>query len=146
MLHPERDDLSLFASGTSFDTPRGSLVVDRIRRHHGAAIVLFEGLQDRTQAEELRGIELRVARADVSLASDEWWASDLVGCAVVGRDGTRLGEVLDVVEGVAQDRLVVEGSHGVVEIPFVDELVPEVDPAAGRVVVDVPEGWWGEAP
>ena len=80
MLHPERDDLSLFASGTSFDTPRGSLVVDRIRRHHGAAIVLFEGLQDRTQAEELRGI------------------------------------------------------------------VPEVDPAAGRVVVDVPEGWWGEAP
>lgn len=143
-VRSERDDLSLFAPGASFETPAGTLVVSRVRRHHGRLIMGFEGVDDRAGAEGLRGTLLEADRADVPLDTDEWWATDLVGCRVVDGSGAELGVVAGVEEGVGQDRLVVEGPGGVVRIPFVGELVGEVDVPGGVVVVDVPEGWWAQ--
>ena len=144
MLRTERDDLSLFASGTTFHTDGRVLTVERVRRHHGNLIVLFEGVADRTEAEALRGTELSVPRADVRLDADEWWANDLVGCRVVDPSGAELGTVTGVEEGVAHARIVVDAPSGRFEIPFVDDLIPSVDPSVGVVVVDLPDGWWGE--
>ncbi|MGI9116323.1 MAG: hypothetical protein ACR2JV_01650, partial [Gaiellales bacterium] len=60
---------------------------------------------------------------------------DLVGCAVEHADGTPLGVVEAVEDGVAHDQLVV-GEH---RIPFVVAIVPVVDiPARRMVLVD---GW-----
>ena len=49
--------------------------------------------------------------------------------------------VAGVVTGAAQDRVVIETPDGVKgEVPFVGELVPEVDVEKRRIVVDLPEG------
>ena len=56
---------------------------------------------------------------------------DLVGCRVELADGSPLGEVVAVEDGVAHDVLVV-GEH---RIPFVRAIVPTVDVAARRVVL-----------
>ncbi|MEX1288229.1 MAG: ribosome maturation factor RimM [Acidimicrobiia bacterium] len=123
-----------------FPGPGGStLTAAGLRRHGDRWMISFEEVADRTAAERLRGFELRIpAGARRELPADEWWPEDLVGLAVVDVDGTSLGMVADLVLGAAQDRLVVDGPSGRFEVPFVTALVPEVDIAAGRVVVDLP--------
>ena len=71
---------------------------------------------------------------------DEFYDHQLVGLRVEDQQGATLGSVTEVVHG-AQDLLVVtrtDGGH--VMVPFVGALVPEVDVAGGRLVVDLPDG------
>ena len=51
-----------------------------------------------------------------------------------------MGEVIDVVEGPAQDLLVVATPKGERYIPMVKEIVPDIDVASKRVIVTPPEG------
>jgi 16S rRNA processing protein RimM len=60
----------------------------RLAGHDARPIVRLEGCEDRAAAEALRGQELLVARSEApALDEDEWWATDLEGCAVY--DGER---------------------------------------------------------
>jgi 16S rRNA processing protein RimM len=118
----------------------GSVVVIQDRPHVVRAIrfadkgpqVAFEGVVDRAAAEEIRGSDVYTTwRRD--LDEGEYWPEDLIGLKVITVDGQLLGEVVDVVLGAAQDRLVI-GEHGI-EIPLVKDLVPTVDLEEGRIVV-----------
>ncbi|HET8961996.1 ribosome maturation factor RimM [Nocardioides sp.] len=135
-----------FAGGTVLraEPPRGSasplraLRVAGSRWHSGTLLVRFEELPDRDAAEAARGIVLfaTVAAGDSPEDPDEFYAHQLVGLAAYDEHGTLLGEVSSLVRGGAQDLLTVltpDGREALV--PFVKALVPEVDLAAGRVVV-----------
>ena len=101
----------------------------------------FAGIEDRTAAESLRGAVLTIPAAERrDLEEDEFWPDDLVGLEARTPQGRVLGRVSRVVSGAAQDRLVIDTGSGEVEVPFVDPLVPEVDVAGGRVVIDPPGG------
>jgi 16S rRNA processing protein RimM len=72
---------------------------------------------------------------------DVYTEEQLRGLSVVDPAGTVLGSVGGLEVGSAQDRLVVLLTDGrEAQVPFVAALVPEVDLAGGRVVVDVPPG------
>lgn len=130
----ESDNPDRFARGAVLLAPDGSrLVVRNVRPHKGSLIVAFEGVGDRTAAETLRNTELSVVDRR-ELEADEFWPEDLVGLVARDPDGRRLGEIVDVVLG-AQDRLVIRSEGETVEVPFVKELVPEVDPDGGFVTV-----------
>jgi 16S rRNA processing protein RimM len=104
------------------------------------AVAGFAEVKDRTQAEALRGLEL-VAQVSPAEEADGWYASELRGARAELPDGTYVGTVADLITGVAQDLLEInqlDGSVGL--IPLVEQLVPLVDPAGGRVVVDPPPG------
>jgi 16S rRNA processing protein RimM len=58
----------------------------------------------------------------------------------VGPDGTALGTVREVVHVPASDLLVLDTEHGDVLVPFVQAIVPHVDVAGGRLVLDPPVG------
>ncbi|MCH1868671.1 ribosome maturation factor RimM [Nocardioides sp. CFH 31398] len=112
-------------------------VVDA-RWHSGRLLLRFAGAEDRDSAEALRGTLLHTTLAPGETPEDpeEFYDHQLVGLAVHDLDGTVLGELVRVVHGGAQDLLEVRtpsGRRGLV--PFVSALVPEVDLAAGRVVV-----------
>lgn len=102
------------------------------RRHQNRWLVRFEGIDDRTAAEALRGIVLMGDVLD-SLPENEIWVHELVGASVSDRSGTDLGTVVAVEANPAHDILVTE--EGVL-IP----IVFVVEHADGRVVVDLPEG------
>ncbi len=107
----------------------------------GAILVRFEGVTDRTEAEALRGVSLWIDESDRrALGPDEYWPEDLIGCTVLSTTGLEVGTVTGVVEGAAQDRLVIVTPSGVVEVPFVAALVPEVDAVMKTVVVETIEG------
>lgn len=134
-----------YAAGSvlATDPPeRGPLTVERARPHHGRLLVQFAEVADRTAAEALRGTLLVVDAASVGEAGeDAWWDHDLVGLAAVRPDGTPLGTVQDVIHVPGPPLLaVVTGEGREVLVPFVADIVPEVDVAGGRLVVDPPEG------
>jgi 16S rRNA processing protein RimM len=135
-----------FADGAVLraEPPRGSasplreLSVAGSRWHRSTLLVTFEELPDRNAAEAARGI-LLFASVDVAESPDdpdEFYAHQLVGLSAYDEAGTHLGEVSALVRGGAQDLLTVRTPDGRdALVPFVKALVPEVDIAAGRVVV-----------
>ncbi|MFI7697492.1 ribosome maturation factor RimM [Nonomuraea sp. NPDC049480] len=134
-----------FAVGTSIATDpagRGPLVVAGCRWHKDVLLVTFEGVTDRDAAADLRGTLLVIDSAEVEPSDDpdEFHDHQLIGLAVETVSGEPVGEVEDVLHH-GQDLLVVrrEGQDEAL-IPFVKALVPEVDLAGGRLVVDPPEG------
>jgi 16S rRNA processing protein RimM len=74
------------------------------------------------------------------LGENEYWPEDLVGLDARDPEGNDLGKISSLVTGGAQDRLVIVGEGTRFEVPFVTELVPEVDVSGGYVVVNRIEG------
>ncbi|WP_338009754.1 ribosome maturation factor RimM [Janibacter hoylei] len=100
-------------------------------------------MPDRTGAESLRGTRLVLAadQPDPSEDDEGWYEEDLVGLTAVDPTGTVVGEVVALELGAAQDRLRLRRPDGgETLVPFVEAIVPEVDPEAGRLVVDAPPG------
>jgi 16S rRNA processing protein RimM len=105
--------------------------------------VVFEGIYDRNVAEALRGVLLSVDSAEIADPTDpdEFNDHQLVGLTAVTVSGETLGEVARVDHAPASDMLVLRRPEGrTALVPFVKAIVPEVDLAGGRVVVDPPEG------
>ncbi len=101
-------------------------------------ILRLDGHEDRTAAEALRGKDLMVARTEApDLGPDEWWAEDLVGCAV--HDGSRpVGTVRRLVELPSCEMLEVErAGGGELLVPLVTDAVREVDLERRTIDVDL---------
>jgi 16S rRNA processing protein RimM len=149
-LHTDEPERRL-AVGTAIDTEARAgtgvprvLTVRSTRVHNGIWLVAFDEVPDRTGAESLRGTRL-VLDADDALPTpddeDVYTEDQLRGLTVVDPAGAVLGSVGGLEVGAAQDRLVVLLADGrEAQVPFVAALVPEVDLAGGRVVVDAPTG------
>ena len=155
------------APGTSLpvQAPRGDagpagpvpdhLTVARLRFDGARWFARFEEVGDRTAAEALRGAHLLVDTSTAdrdgadSAEDDAWYAHELIGLrairvvpeALPDGETQHLGEVVDLEPGVAQDRLVVRTPDGErIAVPFVEALVPEIDPDAGTITLAPPGG------
>ena len=116
------------------------LVVEDARVHRDRFLVKFEGVSTRTEAESLRGALFVPGSEARDLNSGEFWEHDLVEAEVVDVNGDTLGRIVAVVPGPAQDLFEVATPSGTVLVPFVSEIVREVDAGSRRVVVDPPAG------
>jgi 16S rRNA processing protein RimM len=145
------DDPDLrFAPGTTLLTEpasRGPLTVDTARWHSGTLLLTLAGpdgqvFADREAADTLRNTQLLVPVTDLPALEDpdDFYDHQLVGLAVQLPDGTHLGEVTGVTHLGAELLVVRRPGGGELLVPFVTAIVPTVDVAGGRVVVDPPEG------
>ena len=114
--------------------------VESRRFFAGRHVVKFRGIDSMTDAEKMRGLELAVPETEIGeLPPDQYFIHDLVGLAVFLKDGTEVGRVRGVLETGGQCLLEI-GEEGRILIPFVSDICIEVDPAAGKIVIDPPEG------
>jgi 16S rRNA processing protein RimM len=112
----------------------------RIARRAGTEekpILRLEGASSRDDAEALRGQEITVPREDIALEADEYWASDLEGCAVVD-GGAAIGFVrrmsaLPSCEVLEVDRA--DGSE--LLVPMVRDAIRSIDVVARRIDIDM---------
>jgi 16S rRNA processing protein RimM len=136
---------SLLDLGTEVRLADARWEIVRLAGHDGRPIVRLEGCEDRAAAEALRGQELYVARTDApDLDEDEWWATDLEGCAV--RDGEReVGVVARLLALPSCEVLEVTraGDAPALLVPLVRDAVRDVD--LDRRVIDVDMEFLGEA-
>ena len=120
-----------------------SFTVERRRLTQGGVIAKLGGIDDRNEAESLRGQILYVPRERLpELEEDEFYLADLIGLQAVRISGELLGEVVAVQNFGAGDLLEVKraGSAQTIYVPFTREAVPEVDISGGRLVMDPPDG------
>ncbi len=143
------DDPDLrFAAGESLATDpaeRGPLTVAGSRWHSGRLLVRFAGHEDRDAAEALRDTVLAIDSGQLELLEDpeQFYDHELIGLRVLTAGGEDVGTVSDVLHH-GQDLLVVDGAGdragAEILVPFVAAIVPEVDVAGGKLVIDPPAG------
>ena len=106
-------------------------------------IARFEDIASREAAEALRGTNLYVPRDRLDEPEPEaWYQSDLIGLSVASNSGVVLGEIVAVENFGAGDLLEIapSQSRNTVYLPFTSAYVPEVDIAAGKVIIVPPDG------
>lgn len=136
------DDVANFKTLYSEDGNRIYKLSVVSRTGKGELIVKVDGVQGRDEAELLKGERLFVARAELPEAGDEeFYHADLIGLTVKTVSGKTLGTVRAVFDFGAGDMLEILPKEGaIIMVPFTKAIVPIVDIAKGRVVVDPPEG------
>ncbi|WP_022873486.1 ribosome maturation factor RimM [Nesterenkonia alba] len=125
------------------DRSTTTLTVASQRWNKHICLLRFEEVTDRDAAEALRGSVLYVTE---SPDEEGWYSHQLEGLRCVGTPGEstageELGVVVGLLTGEAQDLLVVRTPAGdEVMVPFVEALVPKVNPEAGIIRLDPPAG------
>jgi 16S rRNA processing protein RimM len=121
----------------------GPLTIATGRVQSGRLMLRFEGVKDRTGAEALRNI-LLIAEVDPEETPEdpeEFYDHQLIDLDVVTTDGTEVGRIAEISHLPYQDLLIVKRPDGSeVMVPFVSEIVPEIDLAEQRAVIDPPPG------
>jgi 16S rRNA processing protein RimM len=137
-----RDVGEVFLSGPGRGQPE-RFEVESAWEHKGRVILKFRGVDTIAAAELLRGNEVRIpVERRRPLEAGEYFQSDLIGCEVVERaTGRTIGKVTGWQDNGSQALLEVAGTEGrEILVPFAASICVEIDVAAGRIGVDMPEG------
>ena len=121
----------------------GPLTIETGRVHSGRLLLRFAGVHDRTGAEALRNTLLiaEVDPAELPEEEDEFYDHQLMDLDVVTKDGVEVGRITEISHLPSQDLFIVERPDGSeVLIPFVQEIVTEIDLEEQKAVIDPPPG------
>ena len=140
---PERFDVgNRLALGDSLKM----VEIEVSRIHKGNFLLKLAGIQERTQAEELRNLWLFIPEEDAAdLETDTYWIHDIVGLTVESEDGVQLGTITDVLATGANDVYAVRPNGTINKgrellIPAIDEVIMDVDIAENRMIVRLQPG------
>ncbi|SHI15563.1 ribosome maturation factor RimM [Bradyrhizobium erythrophlei] len=125
-----------------------SFEVANAREAKGHLVATLKGIATREDAERLNGIELYVAREKLPATDDdEYYHADLIGLTAVNAANEPLGRVIAIHNFGAGDIIEIAPPHGATMLlPFTNAVVPSVDLAAGRVVIELPAEIEGDTP
>ena len=116
-----------------------AFTVVRTRQHQGRWLVTFDELADRTAAEAVRGVRLvaEVSEDERPEDENEFYDRQLIGLSVIRANPTpeSVGTIVSVLHLPAHDVLEIRTDRGVRMVPFVRDLVPEVDLEQQQVVI-----------
>ena len=140
-LRPITCDVSRFEGLETVYFERDSAYVPvrvTVNRIGGDAVFLnVEGVQDRDQAEKLRGTQVFIDRAHaVELDEDTTFLADLYGLRGIVDDGRDLGTIREVMQPGGNDVYVFQGPLGEVLVPALKSVVLKVDLEAGEMHLD----------
>jgi len=122
--------------------------IANVRAAKDHLVATFKGIATRNDAEKLNGIELYVPRHRLPATDDdEYYHADLIGLAAVSAADEPLGRVVAIHNFGAGDIIEIAPPKGATMLlPFSNAVVPTVDIAGGRVVIELPQEIEGEEP
>ena len=114
--------------------------VTHAREAKGHLVATLKGIATREDAERLNGVELYIAREKLpATGEDEYYHADLIGLAAVDAANEPLGRVIAIHNFGAGDIIEIAPPSGATMLlPFTNAVVPSVDLAGGRVVIELP--------
>jgi len=118
------------------------------REAKGHLVATLKGIATREEAERLNGLELYIAREKLpAIDENEYYHADLIGLAAVTPANEPLGRVIAIHNFGAGDIIEVAPAQGATMLlPFTNAVVPSVDLAGGRVVIELPDEIDGDDP
>ena len=122
--------------------------VTQAREAKDHLVATLKGVTTREEAERLNGLELYVARETLPATDeDEYYHADLIGLAAMTTADAPLGRVVAIHNFGAGDIIEIAPPHGAtILLPFTNAVVPTVDVAGGRVVIELPAEIDGDDP
>ncbi len=143
------DPENRFAIGAKITVKENNkkLTVASTRWHLSRLLIKFEEIQDRTQVDAVRGklLVVEVDPNEATLGNNQFYEFQLIDLDVFNTNNEKLGVVKEVLPGSAQALIVVKTlDNKEVMVPFVNQLVPEVDIKNKRVVMNPPSGLFDE--
>ncbi len=143
-VHSDVKDRFSVGSVLSIVLPNGELRQARVasvRGRENEAIIRFSGIENRDEAEALRGSSLEIALADVPQApSGSYYFFELVGCLCVDAQEGELGRVVGVLEDGGGLILEVESGSKRLLVPFVEAYLDAVQVDGRRIDLNLPKG------
>ncbi len=123
------------------DNRKQEFKVMRAKKHKNVYLFTLEGIDDMNVAEGLAGVSVFVPSIELKeLGKNEYYYHNLKGLSAYSTDGNLIGNVDHVIKG-GNDILVIKNEEGKeIMIPFVDEIVPEVNLSEKTITVNVIEG------
>ncbi len=104
------------------------------------AILSFNEIPDRTDAEMYRDREIYALRDDMpELSDEEFYIDDLIDCEVVDEKNNNLGKVIEILSPGAHDVLLIQQGDSETLVPLVDEWVVDIDLESRRIQINSPE-------
>ena len=115
--------------------------VTHAREAKGHLVAALKGIATREEAERLNGVELYIARDKLPATDEnEYYHADLIGLDAVNAANEPLGRVIAIHNFGAGDIIEIAPAHGATMLlPFTNAVVPSVDLAGGRVIIELPD-------
>jgi 16S rRNA processing protein RimM len=125
-----------------------SFEVAHAREAKGHLVATLKGVTTRNEAERLNGLELYVARDKLPATDDdEYYHADLIGLAAETTGGEPLGRIIAIHNFGAGDIIEIAPASGAtLMLPFSNAVVPTVDLAGGKVLIELPQEIEGDEP
>ena len=122
--------------------------VTHAREAKGHLVATLKGIATREDAERLNGLELYIAREKLPATNEnEYYHADLIGLPAVTPANEPLGRVIAIHNFGAGDIIEISPQSGATMLlPFTNAVVPSVDLAGGRVVIELPDEIDGDDP
>ncbi|TRM12379.1 ribosome maturation factor RimM [Lentibacillus cibarius] len=118
------------------------LEIDGHRIHKGFDLIHFKGYDNINDVEQWKGHYLKITEDQLTeLDEGEFYYHEIIGCSVYLTNGDKLGNIKEILAPGANDVWVVQREKGKdVLIPYIADVVKEVDVSAQKVVIEPMEG------
>lgn len=123
-----------------------TLNVELVRFHKNIAIIKFKEINTVNEANEYKGAYLKVPKEllEKFLEEDEFYIDDLVNTNCYDQDGNLIGQISYIANLGAEDVLAFKDKEGKEYlVPFVKDLVPEVNIKENKIVIKKLDGLLG---
>lgn len=116
------------------------LQILRVVQKNDVALVTFDGIEGRDEAEKLRGAYICIPRDILEPLEDAFYHFELIGCKVVTTSGEEVGKVVEIMDLSSNDILVVHTEGVEVLIPMIESVVKKVDVERAIITIDPIDG------
>ncbi|MFC9538373.1 ribosome maturation factor RimM [Lysinibacillus sp. NPDC056959] len=117
--------------------------IESMRRHKNFILLTFEGMNNINIVEPFKEGMLKITKdqmTDDLLEENEYFYHDIIGCTIVSEEGETIGVVADILQTGANDVWVVKGNKKEHYIPYIEDIVKEIDVDEKKIVIHVMDG------
>jgi 16S rRNA processing protein RimM len=123
------------------DQPEEFFETYRVRTHKGKWLISVIGIRDRETVDQLRGRYILLPEQSLDeLPEGYYYEHHVTGLECRSEEGKVFGTVAGLDPGVGQTRLIVRSGRREFLVPYVPEIVREVDLDRGIIIIDPPAG------
>ncbi|MFJ7980344.1 ribosome maturation factor RimM [Lysinibacillus xylanilyticus] len=119
------------------------VTIESMRRHKNFILLTFEGMNNINLVESFKEGMLKITKdqmTDDLLKENEYFFHEIIGCTIVSEEGETIGTVTDILQTGANDVWVVKGTKKEHYIPYIEDIVKEIDVDEKKIVIHVMEG------
>jgi 16S rRNA processing protein RimM len=118
------------------------LEIEEVKYQKNMVLIKFKGIETVEQAQSLRNSLIEISREDaIPLEEGQYFIVDLLGLDVYLDTGEKLGVLEDIYNTGSKDIYVVKNELGKqFLLPYIDEVIKNIDLENGKIVVHIIEG------